>query len=218
MLIESLANALETLGAEWVLWLLLGLSVLSVAVMVERAVFLRRNRVRMDRLTAALLAALREGGEPAARRLVSDTPGMAGGVLRAAIDAWHDGVEAVEEVMYAAIARERVRYDRYVSILGTVATNAPFIGLLGTVIGVLNAFGQLRSALEGASRTNLVMGSISEALVATAVGLGVAIPAAIAFNVFKRRTKVIATEAESTARLVLAHLKTDGPAATRREA
>ncbi len=209
MLTEKLGYFFERMGAEWVLWTLIALSVLSVGVIIERIVFLRRHRVDATKLTEALLEALHDGGEPAAREVVTDTPGMLGGVVRAAMDAWHDGVGAVEEVIIAAIAREKIRYDRFLAILGTVAANAPFIGLLGTVIGVLNAFGKLAAALEGESRTELVMGSIAEALVATAVGLAVAIPAAIAYNGFKRRTKVISTEAEATARQVLAHLKTE---------
>ncbi len=207
MLTETLAHFLERMGAEWVLWLLVGLSVLSVAVMIERGWFLRKNRVDVDALTERVLAALRQGGDPAARAVVAETPGMAGAVLRAAIDGWHDGVGAVEEIVIAVIGRERVRYDRYLSILGTVAGNAPFVGLLGTVIGVLNAFGQLAGALSGTSKTEAVMGSIAEALVATAVGLAVAIPAVVAYNAFKRSIRVVASDAESVARLVLAHLK-----------
>ena len=207
MLTESLSHFLEELGAEWVLWILVFLSVLSVTVMVERILFLRRNAVDIGALTRKTLEALRRGGEPEAQKVVATTPGMAGGVLRAALDAYHDGVEAVEEVIHSSVARERLRYDRFLSVLGTVAGNAPFIGLLGTVIGVLNAFGALAETLEGTSRTEMVMGSIAEALVATAVGLAVAIPAVVAYNAFKRQTKVIAVQAESAARLMLAHLK-----------
>ncbi len=214
MLTESLGNFLETLGAEWVLWLLVVLSVLSVTVMVERFIFLRRNYCDVDVLMRRTLDALRRGGEPEAQKVVVSAPGMVGSVLRAALDAYHDGVSAVEEVIMSSIARERLRYDRFLSLLGTVAGNAPFIGLLGTVIGVLNAFGALAQALEGESRTELVMGSIAEALVATAVGLAVAIPAVVAYNSFKRSIKVVATESESAARLVLAHLKSDNSGPT----
>ena len=207
MLTESLSHFFEQLGAEWVLWLLLAMSVLSVAVMIERWLFLRRYAVDSEALTRDALAALRQGGGSEAMVVVKDGTSMLAVVLRAAFDAFADGVSSVEEVIQAAIARDRIRYDRRLSVLSTIAVNAPFVGLLGTVIGVLNAFGQLASALEGASRTELVMGSIAEALVATAVGLAVAIPAVIAFNAFKAKNKVITTEAMASARLVLAHLK-----------
>lgn len=207
MLTQALSTFFEQLGAEWVLWLLAGLSALSIAIMFERGLFLYRNGVDMDALTRTMLQALRRGGEPEAAKIVKSVPGMGGTVLRAAFDAYEDGVESVEEVIQASITRSRVRYDRFLGILGTIANNAPFIGLFGTVIGILNAFGQLAGALEGTSRSELVMASISEALVATAVGLAVAIPAVIAFNVFKGKTRVAALSAESAARLVLAHLK-----------
>ena len=207
MLTESLAHFFNDLGAEWVLWLLIALSVLSLAVMIERWLFLRRHAVDSEKLAREALDALKEGGGPAAMQVVASGESMLAVVLRAAFEAFADGVSSVEEVIQSVITRDRLRYDKRLAILSTVAVNAPFIGLLGTVIGVLNAFGQLASALEGASRTELVMGSIAEALVATAVGLAVAIPAVIAFNAFKAKNKVITTEAMSSARLVLAHLK-----------
>jgi biopolymer transport protein ExbB len=207
MLTESLGHFFENLGAEWVMWLLLGMSVLSVAVMIERWLFLRRHVVDSDALTRDALAALRQGGGAAAMATVEGGSSMLAVVLRSAFEAYADGVSSVEEVIQASIARDRIRYDRRLVILSTIAVNAPFVGLLGTVIGVLNAFGQLASALEGSARTELVMGSIAEALVATAVGLAVAIPAVIAFNALKVRNKVITTEAMASSRLVLAHLK-----------
>jgi biopolymer transport protein ExbB len=207
MLTESLSHFFEDLGAEWVLWLLLSLSVLSIAVMLERWFFLRRHVVDSEKMTRDALDALKRGGSVEAMGVVQGQVSMLAVVLQAAFEAFADGVSSVEEVIQAAITRDRLRYDRRLPVLSTIAVNAPFIGLLGTVIGVLNAFGQLASALQGASRTELVMGSIAEALVATAVGLAVAIPAVIGFNAFKARNKVITTEAMSSARLVLAHLK-----------
>lgn len=210
MLTEYISAFFEKLGAEWVLWLLLSLSVLSLGVIFERFLFFRRNAVDQDALNDRLLKALRAGGEPEARKVAQGVPGMVGGVLQAALDAYHDGVAAVEEVIAAAITRERSRYDRFLSILGTLGNNAPFIGLFGTVIGIINAFGQLAGALEGSQRTQEVMASISEALVATAVGLAVAIPAVIAFNSYKTQIRRIAANTEWLARNMLAYLKADG--------
>ncbi|MDP6943859.1 MAG: MotA/TolQ/ExbB proton channel family protein, partial [Myxococcota bacterium] len=171
MLTDSLAHFFEDLGAEWVLWLLLAMSVLSVAVMIERWLFLKRHVVDSDAVTRNALEALRGGSSEAAMAVVQGQASMLAVVLKSAFEAYADGVSSVEEVIQAAIARDRIRYDRRLAVLSTIAVNAPFVGLLGTVIGVLNAFGQLASAIEGASRTELVMGSIAEALVATAVGL-----------------------------------------------
>jgi biopolymer transport protein ExbB len=204
MLTERLGRFFEQSGAEWVLWLLLGLSVVSVMVMVERLLFFRRQRVDYPALMDGLTAALAQGPD-AARALVDPLePSITRAALTAALGAWNQHADAMSELVAATITAERLRYERNLSILGTIAANAPFLGLLGTVIGVLNAFGQLAGALEGLSRTELVMGSIAEALVATAVGLAVAIPAVVAYNYFKRRTRVATQEADALAKLVIA--------------
>jgi len=204
MLTESLGRFFEQSGAEWVLWLLIALSVLSVMVMVERALFTSRQRFDFAAMAEALNAALAKG--PQAARVVAQeqAKGASRAALCAALDAWNDSADAISDIVYSTLTAERVRYERFLAILGTIAANAPFIGLLGTVIGVLNAFGQLAVALEGDSRTELVMGSISEALVATAVGLAVAIPAVVAYNVFKRIARVEIQRADALSKLVIA--------------
>lgn len=204
MLTESLGRFFEQAGAEWVLWLLLLLSVASVMVMIERLLFLARQSYEYDALAEALNQALPKGSSAVTDVLENHARGAARVALSAAMNSWEDGASAISERVASAITSERVRYERFLVILGTIAANAPFIGLLGTVIGVLNAFGQLAGALEGDSRTELVMGSISEALVATAVGLAVAIPAVIAFNYFKRRTRVAMQEADALSKLIVA--------------
>jgi biopolymer transport protein ExbB len=204
MLTESLGRFFEQSGAEWVLWLLLVLSVVSVVVMVERALFLRRARVDYSALVDGLTAALGQGLEATRAVVDGQSRGIAHAALSTALDAWTDRADSIADLVAATITAERLRYERNLSILGTIAANAPFLGLLGTIIGVLNAFGQLAGALEGQSRTELVMGSIAEALVATAVGLAVAIPAVVAYNYFKRRTRVATQEADALAKLVIA--------------
>jgi len=204
---ESLLQFFEQLGAEWVLWLLVALGLLAIIVMVERFIFFRKHRVDPEALTKQVVSALREGGPDAARRTVEGLSGMTGGVLHAALDAWDDGVEAVEEVIQAAIAQQRVYYDRFLPILGTLGNSAPFIGLFGTVIGILSAFTALGSGAEGTVLKAQVMSSIGEALIATAVGLGVAIPSVVAFNTFKNRFRIMSGNTESVARMLLAYLK-----------
>jgi biopolymer transport protein ExbB len=207
MLVDNLAQFLESMGAEWILWMLLFLMFVSIVVMIERALFFRRHKVDSVALSKQVLDAVREGGPQKAREQIKGVGGMTGGVLHAALDAWDDGVDAVEEVIQAAIARERTAYDRWLPVLGTLGSSAPYIGLFGTVIGILTAFAALGAGLEGAELKGKVMAQIGEALVATAVGLGVAIPSVVAFNLFKNRIKVMASDSDSTARLLLAHLK-----------
>lgn len=209
-LTDRLAHFLESIGADWVLYLLLGLFLLSLLVMVERLLFFRKNRVDSVSLSKQVIQAVRAGGPKQAREHLSGVGGMTGGVLSAALDAWDDGVDAVEEVVAAAITRERILYDKWLPVLGTLGNAAPFIGLLGTVIGILTAFSTLAGPAEGAALKRDVMQSIGEALVATAIGLAVAIPSVVGFNAFKSRIKVMAADSEGVARLLLAHLKARG--------
>src|SRR5690606_30719130 len=102
------------------------------------------------------------------------------------------GPAAAEKGMQSAIAAERKALEARLAYLGTLGNNAPFVGLFGTVIGVILAFeelGQAGAAGTGASQvaSAAVMSAIAEALVATAVGIGVALPAVAAYNYFQRR-------------------------------
>jgi biopolymer transport protein ExbB/TolQ len=216
MLIETLSSVLDSLGAEWILFLLLALSVLSVAIVFERMIFLRRNAVPHD-LQAQLLTALDQGPKEAAQVLAPHR-GMEAQVALAGVRQIHRGSAAVEEIMSAHAALEKIRYDRFLGFLGSLGANAPFVGLLGTVIGIMGAFADLKAAVGGdngdANRTQAIMGSISEALVATAVGLIVAIPAVWAFNHFKNEIKSVQSRTGAMASILLAHLKsTPAPSA-----
>jgi biopolymer transport protein ExbB len=118
---------------------------------------------------------------------------------------------AAEKGMQSALAIERSTLENRLAFLGTLGNNAPFIGLFGTVIGVLLAFEALsktQGAPSGTSQvaSNAVMGSIAEALVATAVGIGVALPAVAAYNYFQRRIASILADAEALTNLVLAYV------------
>ena len=210
MIVEQLSNVLDRLGAEWILYLLIVLSVLSVAVVIERLLFLRRNRVPVDELQPKLLAAL-ENGPAAADATLATYEGMEATVVRAGVREMDRGVAAVEEVMSAKEGVERLRYERYLGFLGSLGANAPFIGLLGTVIGIMGAFADLKVSMSeaaDANRTQAIMGSIAEALVATAVGLIVAIPAVWAYNQFRGKVKQVQANTASLAGILLAHMKT----------
>jgi biopolymer transport protein ExbB len=107
--------------------------------------------------------------------------------------------------MASARSQERLRLERYLGILGTLGNNAPFIGLFGTVLGIIKAFADL-SRSGGGGGAAVVMAGISEALVATAVGLFVAIPAVMAFNIFQRLLKRVVGRSNSLANAIVAGL------------
>ena len=107
--------------------------------------------------------------------------------------------------MAATMAAERPRYERFLSFLGTLGSNAPFVGLFGTVLGIIKAFNDLGAvAIRGSAIQQTVMTGISEALVATAVGLAVAIPAVVAYNLFTRGLKTRVTRAQGLAHALVA--------------
>jgi biopolymer transport protein ExbB len=122
------------------------------------------------------------------------------------------GADAVDKAMRSAAALERTRLERGLAFLGTLGNNAPFIGLFGTVVGVIGAFEHLGQAAPGAAAaagqaaSSLVMSSIAEALVATAVGILVALPAVATYNYFQRRIVILLGGAEVLTNLVLAYL------------
>jgi len=176
------------LGAGWVLWLLLALSVLSVAVMVERALYFGSRRMSQ---TFPRLLQLCMSGDLKSAATLATSDSMESEVVRAAAGAAEGGTPAVEKAVQSTIDRRRLEYERWLFVLGTLGNNAPFIGLFGTVLGIIRAFADLAVANKGGggSTASFVMAGVSEALVATAVGLFVAIPAVLAFNIFQRLLK-----------------------------
>ena len=204
-MVEQLRLVFDSLGVDWVLWLLLGLSVFSLAITGERWWYFKAHRASFDDLRKALDAALSGSMES-----LNALKGLEAEVLKEAVTHLSKGPAALEEIVAASLSQERAKFDQRLGFLGTLGNNAPFIGLFGTVLGIISAFNSLKSGLAGdASQNELIMGSISEALVATAVGLLVAIPAVIAFNQFKGSIRIRANNAASLAHRVLAHAKSE---------
>lgn len=205
MNIEEIFLKFSLLGAQWVLWLLVGLSLVSVAIMVERGITFYRLRSNVSDLGTRLRRFFRRDDLDGALSFLKKQRGLEAAVAAAGLQEAGRGSAAVEETMESVRQAERVALERNVSFLGTVGSNAPFIGLFGTVLGIIKAF----DTLAGAESANfkLVMADISEALVATGVGLLVAIPAVVAFNIINRRVQRLLANSASLEHLVLAHVK-----------
>jgi biopolymer transport protein ExbB len=181
MNLQQTLLALTELGATWVLWLLLALSVLCIAVIAERAACYLQSRGNSDALLDALQKHADAGDTEAMGKLLSESPSFEARVAAAGLNG--EANEA-ERRMKTAEESVRLELEQNLVILGTVGVNAPFVGLLGTVIGIIGAFHEL-SRTKGLLSDRL-MSEIGEALVATAVGLLVALPAVVAFNFFRR--------------------------------
>jgi len=173
-------------------------------VMFERLWFFWSER-RPSSVIDSALAALRERGAVSALGKLAGARSMEAAVARACLTSVADGVAAAEERKAAAVERERARYEKRLAFLGTLGNNAPFVGLFGTVLGIIRAFHDLAgSALQG---TQAVMAGIAEALVATGIGLIVALPAVAMYNICMRHVETVASRAEVLAHEILAVLK-----------
>jgi biopolymer transport protein ExbB len=189
------------LGANWVLWLLIVLSVISVGVMIDRALWLRRRDTDTERFTRELKGAFERGEIDRVQTKYMDDPAIPIQVGLRGLAVRDKGAESVAEAMHGERARWRRAADRNLIVLGTLGNNVPFVGLFGTVLGVINAFHHLATKAANAEQETLA--NIAEALSATAIGLLVAIPAVIAFNLFSRRVRVIMGGADEVAHAVL---------------
>jgi biopolymer transport protein ExbB/TolQ len=201
---------LPVFRSEWVLYLLIGLSLASVAVMIERWVFYRRHRVDADALRTELAALLAEGDFRGGAAVLQRHDALETNIVLAGLRVYELGPESAEDLIAGALGKEKARYERRLDFLATLASNAPYIGLFGTVLGIVRSFRDLAANMADAS--SAVMAGIAESLIATAVGLLVAIPAVVAFNVFKGRVRAAVTDGQMLSRLLLSQLKAAEPA------
>ena len=199
--------ALTLVGAEWVLWLLLLLSLLSIAVMIERGMYYFSLRFDFAALAEDLRRLLLDGKFGDARKQVQAGRGPVAFVAQMGLEEAERGADAVESAMLGAKARVKLGLERNLAFLGTLGSNAPFIGLFGTVLGIIKAFHDLAGNQAGGIQ--VVMSGISEALVATAVGLLVAIPAVVGFNIYNRRVRAITSHIDVVAQVILAALRAE---------
>lgn len=195
--------AISHYGSRWVLWLLIGLSIAACAVVIERAVLFWSSRDDTARLRLELRRLLRDNDLELARRRLQESPSFEARVAVAGLDA--EGVASAEERMQGESELCKLSMEKNLALLGTLGNNAPFIGLLGTVIGIVRSFRELQSSSGQVSAG--LMSEIGEALVSTAIGLLVALPAVAAFNLFQRVIRARMGRANVLAHEILAFMK-----------
>ena len=182
-----------------ILLLLFGLSIWSFSIMIDRKRAFA-SEVKKESLNEAHTF-LKNRDRSGIQKWAAEHPGLHAGVLSTAAQFNGDG-EAVDRGVRAYLMNERARFEKGLAVLATLGANAPFIGLFGTVLGIVRAFAALGDNSGAASS---VMSGISLALIATAAGLFVAIPAVVAFNNFSNRWKNLVTECEVLKDLLVAH-------------
>jgi biopolymer transport protein ExbB/biopolymer transport protein TolQ len=208
MLIQKLVYVAQV-GASAVLYVLLALSVISVGVIIDRWWFFKKRRFEGKSIQEPYEKALRAGEFEAARGALHKSSSLEANVAAEAIEWRSGGAAAVQEILQKGVREKRKLFEGGLLFLGTLGNNAPFIGLFGTVLGVVTAFKELGGAQAAAAAgggMGNVMGGISEALVATAVGILVALPAVVAYNVFQKKGTEIEENAAIMGNALLAAL------------
>ena len=206
MLVQQLAHV-ALLGSAWVLYLLLGLSVVSLASALERWLFFARRSDALDALAGRFSEALEVEDFDGARQVLRGSPSLEARIVLTALRWAHGGPRALADALDSSLASARGQLQRSTYLLGTLGNNAPFIGLLGTVIGVIEAFHQLGDAGHNKAAMGNVMSGIAEALVATGVGLFVALPAVVAYNLVQKKVAEVETGVQVLGKLAGAYLE-----------
>jgi biopolymer transport protein ExbB/TolQ len=193
---------LQLFRGSFTLVILMFLSVLSITFALERWWYFRGASGKSDDILAAVRKQIEGGKTEGAVAWCQKHPSAVAQVVGYGLAHAGRSRKDLEELMVSKLKEERMKLERYLAILGTLGNISPFIGLFGTVVGIIKAFRDL--AASGTGGPSVVAAGIAEALVATAAGLVVAIPAAILYNYFMGRLKRLTVEMEiSSARLIV---------------
>ena len=166
------------------------LSIISVTVIFERLWSLKSISSVTLRITESILEPIRKGQRDLAIAICKQNSNWpAGRIFLNVLDRETSGLEVANSFATEAMFEETQKLKKHLWILGTVASSAPFIGLLGTVVGIIKSFESM--AIAGTGGFAVVAAGISEALVATALGLGVAIIAVMFYNYFQTRISTL---------------------------
>lgn len=177
------------------IYILLFCSVLSIAIMIERIVYYRRrSRVKREQFMRQIRAELGKKDASKALELAKKTNTPFADVVTAGLNFFGHDEKEISEAMEREIIIETTKLERFTTIVGTIGSTAVYIGLFGTVLGIIRAFRDI--SLSGSGGLSVVISGISEALVCTATGLAVAVPAVIVYNYFIKRIDNFITDME----------------------
>ena len=198
-----------------VMLIILACSIVTLGFALERGLYFWKRRGNPDAVLHEALRRARAGGPREAAAACERSPHPAGPVAAQALENLHLGGEAQEDLMQIALSEQRLLLERNLGVLGTMGNTAPLIGLLGTVWGIMRAFHDM--ARTGSAGPSVVAAGVAEALLTTAAGLLVAVPAVMLYNHFNRRIHVMLTVAENHARSLRIALDETAPGRGRGE-
>ena len=189
------------------MYILLLCSVVSLAIIVERVLYYkRRSKIKRADFMANIRRELAKGDTQEALQVCRKTDTPFSEVVSVGLTLHGHEEAAISNSMEREITIETTKLERYTGIVGTIGSTAVYIGLFGTVLGIIRAFQDI--SLSGAGGMSVVVGGISEALVCTAAGLLVAVPAVIAYNYFMRRIDIFVADMDLCASEVMDMLST----------
>ena len=185
-----------------VMWPLLFAAILALAFIIERWWVLSRAKIRTDEFLNRLRAALlKRKSAQEAIRVCEEYKGPIANILKAGLVKYGTTEEEIEKAIEIAVTHELARLERGLAVLGSIANVAPLMGFLGTVTGMIKSFGVL--AEQGLKNPEKVAEGISEALITTATGLAIAIPAALFYNWFSTKISRFVLEMETGSNMLL---------------
>lgn len=186
----------------WVMWVLLVMSIMSLAVIVERLVVLNKAKINVNEFLAKLRKALIVNKSLRdAIKICEQYRGPLASIMKAGLLKYGQPKEDIEKTIETAALHEMARLEKRLVLLASVANVAPLLGFFGTVSGMIKSFDAL--AAEGLSNPGAVAAGISEALITTAGGLAVAIPTQLAYNFFMNSINKSVRDIETSTNMLL---------------
>jgi biopolymer transport protein ExbB len=183
---KTIWEILQTGG--FTMYILLFCSFLSVTILLERIIYYRkRSKTKRTEFMARIERTLRNRNIERAIEICKEMPSPFSNVACSGLELYGHPEKEISNAMEREITIETTKLERYTSIVGTIGNTAVYIGLFGTVLGIIRAFHDIAAA--GSGGMSIVIGGVAEALVCTATGLFVAIPAVIAFNYFTKKVE-----------------------------
>ncbi|MCX5681757.1 MAG: MotA/TolQ/ExbB proton channel family protein [Candidatus Omnitrophica bacterium] len=177
------------------LYVLILFSILSLAIIFERYFYYRmRSKIKRSKFMTTLKKELETGNIQKALEISKSVNTPFASVVHAGLGAHGHNEAVISNTMERTVTIEMIKLERFTGIVGTIGNTAVYIGLFGTVLGIIHAFKDISTA--GSGGINVVIDGISEALVCTAAGLCVAVPAVIAYNYFVRKVDTFITDME----------------------
>lgn len=189
----------------WLMVPIIGCSILALAITVERFINLRRRKVLPPGLLASIWETLKSGNMTAEKLRAIKRESPLGSILAAGLNNSKSGREIMKESMEEEAGNVVHQLERFLNALGIIAAITPLMGLLGTVVGMIHVFAEIMQV--GTGNANVLAGGISQALVTTAAGLLIAIPALVVYRMLQRHidSLMLTMEQEATKLVEMVH-------------